>query len=57
MAQHIWKPPAIHTTYHELRQSLESRAAAANIDANQAETVHRRWRSLGKLVAKGRRIK
>lgn len=54
MAQHIWKPPAIHSTYHELRQSLESRASAANIDANQVQVVHRRWRALGKLANQGR---
>lgn len=54
MAQHAWTPPAIHSTYHQLRQTLEHRAAAANIDASQVETVHRRWRALGKLAAAGR---
>lgn len=49
-----WTPPAIHSTYHELLQTLEHRAAAANIDPNQVQTVHRRWRSLGKLAKAGR---
>jgi hypothetical protein len=54
MSKSAWTPPAVHSTYHELRQTLEARATAANIDANQVETVHRRWRSLGKKAANGR---
>lgn len=54
MAKTAWTPPAIHTTYHELLQTLESRAAAANIAPEQVQVVHRRWRSLGKLAAAGR---
>lgn len=49
-----WTPPAVHSTYHELLQTLRARATAANIDENQVQVVHRRWRSLGKLAAAGR---
>ena len=54
MSNKTWTPPAIHTTYHELLQTLQARANAANISQDQVETVHRRWRSLGKLAAAGR---
>lgn len=49
-----WAPPAVHSNYHELLQTLRARATAANIDENQVQVVHRRWRSLGKLAAAGR---
>lgn len=51
---HRWTPPAVHSTYHELLQTLRARAAAANIDENQVQVVHRRWRSLGRLAKAGR---
>lgn len=49
-----WTPPAVHSNYHELLQTLQARAAAANIDESQVQVVHRRWRALGKLAAAGR---
>lgn len=52
--QKLWTPPAIHTSYHELRMTLEARAAAANIDPHQVKVVHTRWKTLGKLAANGR---
>lgn len=54
MAQQ-WNAPAVHTDYGQLRQTLNQQTRRpGSIDPSQAETVHRRWRTLGKLVAAGR---
>lgn len=55
MAQQQWNAPAVHTDYGQLRQTLNQQTRRpGSIDPSQAETVHRRWRTLGKLVAAGR---
>lgn len=55
MATKQWTAPVIHTTYGQLRQTLNQHTnRPGSIDPSQADVVHRRWRTLGKLTAAGR---
>lgn len=55
MARHLWNPPALHSNYGQLRQTIEHRSnQPGSITLDQATTVHKRWRQLGKLAQAGR---
>lgn len=51
----MWTDPKIMSNYHELWQSIATRAnLPGSITHDHAREVHVRWRSLGKKAQAGR---
>lgn len=55
MPNKTWEPPAVHTNYGQMWQTiLTATNRVGGPDVNHARTVHVRWKSLGKKAARGR---